>query len=478
MNSTISFNEIFSDKQIKAEYYLKLFFLFLFYIIVFFNGFISNFVFPYNYPKTGTLLIDFYLIFLIFVGIIIILSRSHFKTHFEIYNQLNLLIPIFRNRGFEIASNKLSFIKWPLINIIATVISLAFVIPVFLNNEPSIERILGYRNYIFYMMIYFFIQPFLSSNNIHKFVVFLLMILGFILAVFSIIQGSFASYLPIELLVLVGEDTFSFYESDIIRTTALIGNTIIFSVFLLIILQLFIRHYLLLKSTIVLFGSIVIVIAIVLTYSRAAIAGCVLTIILQNYYFGKFNIKKIILTVLFIVVTTLSYLSFSDDYFLFRRLIGTEVSTYYSTVIHLEQIRNSLDVIKDNPLAGIGLGSQGKSSKSEKIITDGFWFQLFLELGIPLSLLYLLNIYLCARIALTRSRITLNPYVKIASDSFLCITILFIFINFLNSAFSSPIVYLIYWTIFGLAIYKNQAHFGHSIALNKNLKTKLAGILE
>jgi hypothetical protein len=32
-------------------------------------------------------------------------TRSHFKTHFEIYNQLNLLIPIFRNRGFEIASN-------------------------------------------------------------------------------------------------------------------------------------------------------------------------------------------------------------------------------------------------------------------------------------------------------------------------------------------------------------------------------------
>jgi hypothetical protein len=32
--------------------------------------------------------------------------RSHFKTHFEIYNQLNLLIPIFRNRGFEIASRE------------------------------------------------------------------------------------------------------------------------------------------------------------------------------------------------------------------------------------------------------------------------------------------------------------------------------------------------------------------------------------
>ncbi len=448
MNNNLSLDEKPPNEQIKAGYYLKLLFLLLFYVIIFFNGFISNFVYPYNYPKTGTLLIDLYLVFLIFFGIIIILS------------------------------NKLSFIKWQLVNIITIVISLAFVIPVFLNNGPSIERILGYRNYIFYMMVYFFIQPYLSSNNIHKFLVSSLMVLGFIVAVFSIIQGIFASYLPIDLLVLAGEDTFSFYESDIVRTTALIGNTIIFGIFLLVILQLYIRHYLLLKSEIVFFGSLVIVIAIVLTYSRAAIAGCALTIILQNYCFGKFNIKKIIMTVILIAVTTISYLSFSPDYFLFRRLIGTEVSSYYSTVVHLEEIRNSLDVIKDNPLAGIGLGSQGKSSRSEKIITDGFWFQLFLEMGIPLSLLYLLNIYLCTRIALTRSRMTLNPYVKIASDSFLCMSILLFFLNFFNSAFSSPIVYLIYWTIFGLAIYKNQAHSGSAITIRKNLKIKLRGILE
>ena len=138
--------------------------------------------------------------------------------------------------------------------------------------------------------------------------------------------------------------------------------------------------------------------------------------------------------------------------FIIQRLQGANQESAGSTIGHIVTIQNAWDAIVAHPLAGVGIGSQGNSVGPENaIITDGAWWILMLEFGVPLSLfvvlLLILGLVPLARYVLRRD--SQNRALAIATLAFHA----YLFpANFINSGILGHISFGLYWALLGLSI--------------------------
>ncbi|MHC2990789.1 hypothetical protein OB13_04035, partial [Pontibacter sp. HJ8] len=109
--------------------------------------------------------------------------------------------------------------------------------------------------------------------------------------------------------------------------------------------------------------------------------------------------------------------------------------------------------LKKHYIAGAGVGSQGASGDpAKKIITDGYWFQLLLENGILLGLLYFAFYVSCFLFALLSFYKTDNLLLRQLCMAFIAFSTYFYAASFLNSGFAGRTNFVIYWVIFGLLV--------------------------
>ncbi len=396
-----------------------------------YSGFITNFL-SVTQINSGTLLID--------LLVVLLLLHLSFKLIAGYYIKLRI--------------NKVYFyflIFWLLLLLLST-------IKLFLiDSTPITEGFLGVRNNLFYMAPLLYIPLFFKRTSSVTDILKLFLHLGLCLTVFSFVQFFLSSKLPDSLLVLRGESVFGFYNTDIVRPTALLGNTIIYASFTLVLFAFYLTRYLYHRKRTHLFIIFMIGLANLLTFTRASIVGLVIVVLVC--VFLKYARPTLLFTIKIVcIILTLSTIVSIGFYlnknsFLVQRLTGKEASTQGSTNEHITQIKNAVLYLKEHPIAGAGVGSQGASGDpSKKIITDGYWFQVMLENGVPLGLLYVLFHFICPLFALTSFYRTEDLLLKKLCMAFVAVSAYFFAASFLNSGFAGRANYISYWLIFGTLI--------------------------
>jgi hypothetical protein len=275
------------------------------------------------------------------------------------------------------------------------------------------------------------------------------------LSVFGIFQGLLGSSLPSSLFMLRGDNIFSVDDNQILRPTGLTGNPIIFSSILVFASAYFAAHWLERRRLRFLIGLAFSLVANYLTYTRASIILVIPVLVFVWLFHNRFHIKHkmaVLIVVIVAIVGGQYLLANGGDLILIQRLQNSDPSSVGSTLVHFTQIRNATEAILAHPFVGLGMGSQGDFVGPENVmVTDGAWWILLLEFGLPLSILIVisLGIVLFDLVKYVLRKDSKHRALAIATLSFHA----YIFpANFINSALLGHISYGLYWAVLGLAV--------------------------
>jgi O-antigen ligase len=273
------------------------------------------------------------------------------------------------------------------------------------------------------------------------------------LSVFAIFQSIFADSLPLSLFALRGDNAFGVGDNQL-RPTGLTGNPIIFSSILVLAAALFAALWLekrKFRFLIALFCSLV---ANYVTYTRTSIVLVIPVLILVWLLHHRFRIKHKIIA-LMVVAVTVAGAQFlwvnGGDLILIQRLQSSNEESLVSTLGHFKQIQDAKDAIALHPLAGTGMGSEGDFvGSTDMIITDGAWWALLLEFGVPLTILigFMLLITL---IPVSKYVLRADSKKRALAIATLSFHAYILPANFINSALLGHISFGLYWVVLGLS---------------------------
>lgn len=273
------------------------------------------------------------------------------------------------------------------------------------------------------------------------------------LCIFGVLQGIFATSLPLSMFALRGDNAFGVGE-DQFRPTGLTGNPIIFSSILVFSSAFFASVWLERRHTKLLLALLVSLAANYLTYTRVSIVSVIPVLALVWLFHNRFRIKRKLFTlaaVILAVVAAQALLAYGDNLVIVQRLQSSGGESLESTLDHYRQIENASREILSHPWLGAGMGSQGDFVGPDSVlITDGTWWILLLEFGIPLTLLIVI-LLLFALIPITKYVMrpeSKNRALAIATLSFHAYIIP---ANFINSALLGHISFGLYWAVLGLS---------------------------
>ncbi len=387
-------------------------------VLLIFRGFIDNFL------GYGTLYVDICFIFLLAWIIFAILSDKVTKNSHK--NILYL------------------YIVWCALCLIVGIIQ------VFSGKTSLYDAVLGYRNNNVYTGLFLIAALKLNENGISRYYK-LFVNLGVFVCVFAICQFIFRDWLPESLLILKDEDVFSFYGRDEIRVTGLIGNTIIFGGFTIILFSLvwgeiIVNKY---KSLGLWLKLIIIAVANYFTFSRASVIGMVGVFFLEFIIYGCTHGKSaryLSITFGIVVILLLLALTVFRDTIIVQRVFGfSDVWTEGSDEGHFSMIADALSLLKQNWLFGTLLG------QSSDVITDGAIWAYMLEMGLPVFVLYIILIIVLVRKALINCRSESKTTCFIGLG-FIAMIAYFMIFSFINSAYMARSVLPFVWFTAGIML--------------------------
>jgi O-antigen ligase len=273
------------------------------------------------------------------------------------------------------------------------------------------------------------------------------------LSAFGLFQGIYSNALPLTLFVLRGDNRFNVGE-DQFRPTGLTGNPIIFSSILVFASAYFLAQWLEKRRSRFLLALSFSLAANYLTYTRASIALVIPVLILVWLLSNRFRIKHKMIVAVAIILAAAGglYLFVSNvDLIIVQRFQTSSTESLNSTLDHFVQISNANAAIASSPWLGAGMGSQGNSVGPDNvIITDGAWWIILLEFGIPLTIL-IVTVLLLALVPIAKFVLrpeSTNRSLAIATLSFHAYVVP---AGFINSAILGHISFGLYWVVLGLS---------------------------
>ena len=282
------------------------------------------------------------------------------------------------------------------------------------------QRILGFRNNIVYPGVWLMVG--LSARRVGlKKLMDVIWYAGLAICAFAICQYFFRHQWPDSLMLLGhGEARFGFVGVDIFRVTGLVGNTIVFSGFSAFVLLFGWMRPERERSLFQKLLTLIPAYALFLTYTRTANVSILLA---WGFAWSFFQMKTIrrallrmftVLVVLYVIlggnVGSTPQAAFMSAYtkyikpllpkdktpqqvpFVLQRMASQDESSKGSTKTHLMLMKDGWELIKKHPLLGVGLGSQGYSSKAPPeiyVMKDGYWMATMLEFGAVGMLIWL-----------------------------------------------------------------------------------------
>jgi hypothetical protein len=271
-----------------------------------------------------------------------------------------------------------------------------------ISPEPWTVKLIALRNHALYGVVALYATQYLTEWGAAR-VEAVLRWAGVAVAVFGIGQYFFRASLPDWLLKPIDSDLFGYWGTDIVRANGLVGNTIVYAAFLLLILAVWwvrvfttsgSQRWVALGATLVVGG------AVLATFSRMVmLLAIVLMVVAPMLVALRRGRRAILLTGAVIggglVVAAVSVLLIEPlrarvlDSWIIRELFSQgNASVTESTDLHFEMIQMALDHFVGSPLVGIGYGTQSSGSTFSvdgSVITDGAHWATLAEGGALLT---------------------------------------------------------------------------------------------
>ena len=406
------------NKNIVGRLNVKDFIMIVVIFLVTFRGFIDNFI------MSGTLLVDCLFVIIAILCVIALFTGAVNKNF---------------NRKYLIA-----YIFWFAICCINALWQ------VLLNKTSVYNALIGIRTNNVYTLLILFVTIFCNREDIKNYYK-LFINFGIIICSFALFQFLGRNWLPENLLILNGEDIFTLYESGIIRVTGLMGNTIIFGgyavvLFSLVWAELIVHSF---RPAILWLKIAIIVSANMLTFSRASVVGMVGVMSLELLIFGSARGKllKYMLTMLAIILIALILaLTVFRDSVIVQRIFGFNSSwTDGSDEGHFTMIGDAINAIKQNWLFGTMMGV------SNEIITDGSFWAYIIEWGIPVFVVYCVLICMLLIRALKNLK-RKDRWAMAINIGYVGMNAYFFVFSFINSAYASRSILVFVWLIAGMML--------------------------
>lgn len=295
----------------------------------------------------------------------------------------------------------------------------------------------------------------ISINNTINY----LRILGLITVVIAYVQLLFGSSLPNNFLLLPGLSrdligVISLGDHIINTPNGLIGNAMIFGAFLNIIFILCLHFFYKNKSILNLFFLILTWLMIFLQFSRVALVGSIISIIIYFYFnnhLHRFLINSLLLSIILFFSLLVLYGTNPAVEYTVDRLLGLHPNAVESTAIHVEDYKKVIALFYNSPFIGAPLGHDF----SDRIITDGAWFQYFLDMGIFIFIIYLFFwFYIFAMII----KSIINDYRRDIAIILFSAWIYFSLANFFNSSFLAKINSVYFMVLLSIFL-SNKTYF-------------------
>lgn len=290
--------------------------------------------------------------------------------------------------------------------------------------------------------------------------------LGVIIAGFGCMQFAFRNVLPSWLLYSRDAPLFSYYGTDIVRSTGLVGNTIVFSTLLVLVYSLWLAKAAWKPSLKGFIPVAIVFTAVLTTFSRVQIfCMVVITLIIFAVALKRAGIfrslsksskPRLVITLTSALVAVYAGSLVFRDTFLWRGLFkGQNASAVASAADHLHVRAVAFDILSNNPLLGLGLGTQSQSSDNaidNFVITDGFHFATLAEGGLVLFIsvaIFLVSITKRTVVAYSTTPTELK-FIPLALCAYLFTQLAIA--GFFNTGFYGKTPYLIMWVIYGAAL--------------------------
>jgi hypothetical protein len=364
-----------------------------------------------------------------------------------------LYFPVIFNKGRFTIKNRFT----------SSIFLLIFVFAIFVLLKLSIQSpqfISAYSfnrsiNYILPMFLFFIPQK-LYEKEIYNIVRFLNILIN-VAIVIGILQPILFGIIPdyfVDPPLVVSDDVFAQSRirlGNIIfsKPNGLIGNPIEYAVFLMISL-IFKLFFIKTKSKVEMFFIILLLTVNFLIFSRFSTVFAFLLLLIYWVKVKLLSFKKITFFLLGFGLLVILIFNGSEDNpiidYSLGRITGSHVSAQGSNQEHLKDYNAVLDIISEYPLTGIPIG---ESFGRNQVITDGAWFKMLLEFGIPLFLLFcfilLLPLINMAMISQKRDKLFIYSFY------------LFLFLaNTVNSGIFCKINYFLLWLLIGLIYHKSS----------------------
>jgi hypothetical protein len=273
------------------------------------------------------------------------------------------------------------------------------------------------------------------------------------------------------LLTTKSDSLYGYYGTDIIRSTGLLGNTIIYGNIMLLFFSIWFNKFLSEGKFTNLLYCLIVTIAIFTTFSRIAIIGIAIIGILSiiNYCHKKMSIKKFItITFIFIFIFIAAIVLLNSNAiqykiqssFIYSGLFqSNNPSVQGSTSGHISFLQEGLKVIESNFWFGTGIATQRAGSvysATNVYITDSALLAFFSESGVFLFAIYTCIIVIALNIVRKTKKIF--EYSFLATGLFLFSLYDLTFASLINSSYFGKSFYIIYWALIGctLAVYKKH----------------------
>lgn len=359
---------------------------------------------------------------------------------------------------------------WMIFAAAATV--LAVVLAVF-GPEPFQSGVIAVRNLLYYIAAGAFVATAVVTREGALVIVRTVMNAGLVIEVFGCMQFAFRSVLPSWLLFSSDTQLFGYFGTDITRSTGLIGNSIVYGTFALLIFALWLsatgqpgmapksraRHTV---------ATAVSGLAVVASFSRISIA-LALAAILAIAAWALFRrgasraipIASVLVAVGAVVICAVlvnNKLSKAiEGSFVIQGLfLANNASVEGSTSGHHLFTELALQSFREHPWIGVGLGTQSGASNAV-IITDGFHLQTLVEGGlfliVPLSIVFLL--VMVRLITIWRRVDSHQAWLPVAMLAFLASQVFIA--GFYNTGFYGKVPNLVFWILFGATVALDRA---------------------
>lgn len=350
-------------------------------------------------------------------------------------------------------------------------LALVYVALSFHGGENVVARLTTVRSSVLYAVVGVFAATRLSATDARR-VIRVLLAIGVGFAAFGLLQFVLRNALPEWLLVSRDTNAFSYYGTDIVRSTGLLGNTIIYANLMLLYVAVFAFRLIAKFSWGILVSAILAFAAVVVTFSRLAIVGAVVIALVAFVVWVVKNWSRrmgIVLAVVGgIVVVVMGVLwilpgprqMLGKSFVVEGLILGGNASVQGSTDIH-SSFANLAWALLSGPdrWFGLGLGTQMQGSVyslHHAVVTDGAALATLLEGGLVLVLAYAMAIACCAVFLVRARRQVAVSDRYFVVGLFVYVVFLFGVSSFVNSAYFGKVLFITLWVMFGLAMALRQ----------------------